>query len=289
MASAVAVYAADAAAPAAAATAVASPAVSATAVAAPTKAASNLAKPAGAKPVVAVKKAAAPAAKPVVKAKAAVADKAKAITASNVIQHVSGPIALDKGMAPFAAVPSFFLSNKNPANVVQGTVKNNADLSMDLRVAEDGKNIYVALEVTKGSGPVNKKDIDNIWNGDCVELYLSSKSDMVKVDRLKKSDWDYQVVMAPTMATGKPVIRAFGTDFTGLQVNATPGPKGYVMTALIPLSNLKDNDWKPGKSVKFDAAVAKAGPSGGREVHLFWHSDIDAYDNPSKWGVADIK
>ncbi len=206
-----------------------------------------------------------------------------------IIQHVAKPLANDGTMASFADVPSIRLSAKNPAHLASGRVKNDADLSGDLRLAEDGKNLYIACEVTQGRGPVNKQAYDNVWNGDALELYLSSKSSMLKTSRMKKSEWDYQILLVPTSATGKPVIRAFGVDLTGAEMKATPSAKGYVVTGIVPLSNFKECDWAPGKSYKFDAALAKAGEAGVRDAHLFWNATVDAYDNPDLWGQADVK
>lgn len=220
--------------------------------------------------------------------KAGAKDK-KAAAGPPVILHVDKAIDIDSGMAGFASVPSIKLSAKDKSHVTHGKIKGDADLSGDLRLAEDGTNLYVGIEVTQGRGPQNKQNLENIWNSDCVELYLSSKSDMAKTMRLKKSDWDYQVVMAPTSDTGKPVIRAFGPTFKDLQVKAKPAAKGYVLTAVIPLSNLAANDWAPGKSYKFDVAIAKASSAGAREKKFFWHATIDAWDNPSQWGIIEIK
>jgi hypothetical protein len=274
------VLAADAAAPAADTAAVAPAAdAAAPAAAAPAKAAVPVkAKVKAAKKV--VKKAAKPA-KPA----------EPAGQSPGIIKLVKKPLNTETGMAEFAEVPSIKLTSRNPSKVVDGKVKDDAQLSADLRLATDGKKLYLACDVTQDRAPMNKMNSDNIWNSDCLELYLSSKSGMADVTRMKKSEWDYQLVLAPTSEKGKPVIRNFPVDtLKGAKVKAFPKDKGgYIMTAVVPLANFKDCDWALGKTYKFDAAIAKAGAGGGRECRIWWNAELEAYDNPSQWGVAEIK
>lgn len=182
------------------------------------------------------------------------------------------------------------LSGKDPDKVVNGKVKNDSELSAVLKLAEDGKNFYIACDVTQGRHPLNKMNFENSWNADCLELYVSSKSDIADANRMAKSDWDYQIVLSPSSDKGKPVIRNYPANtLNGAKIVVKNKAKGYVMTASIPLSDLKDCDWAPGKTYKFDAAIAKAGKSGFRDNRIWWHSTLDAYDNPSRWGAAEIK
>ncbi len=270
--------------------AVASPAAAAPAAVAPAAAVAPVATVA---PAAAAAKPAPAKAKAVKRVRRAKKAAAKAVEAGGpaVIQHVAAPLAIDAGMTPFAAVPSIHLSPANKDHICIGKVTGAADLSADLRIATDLKNIYVACEVTQGRGPVNKQNFDNCWNADCLELYFSSKSSMAQTSRMKKSDYDFQFVMAPTGDSGKPVIRLFpiGTVMKGGKVQVTPTAKGYILTGIIPLSNLLENDWAVGKSYKFDAAVAKASDAGAREKKIFWNATIDAWDNPAMWGIATIK
>ncbi len=161
--------------------------------------------------------------------------------------------------------------------------------SAKVRLMKDAENFYVECEVEQGRGPVNQQPLSQLWNADSVEVGICSRADLAGKSRLKKSDWDYQLCLAPSSESGKPAIICYNAEFKGMQVESKPGATGYRLAASIPLSNFEELDWAPGKKVRFDVAVAKAGPDGKRESKQYWTATTDAWDSPDEWGLAEIQ
>jgi hypothetical protein len=205
------------------------------------------------------------------------------------IAKAQGPVKWGADLKAFASAPATRFDGTDPARVIGTKLKAPTDLVAELRMLRDDKNLYVGVEVTQGRGPVNSKEMNQLWNADSIELSLSGKSDLAFKSRLKKSDWDYQICMAPTSGAGKPAITCFNATFKGMQVQAKATKTGYKIAASIPLSNFEEQDWAPGKKIRFDIAVAKAGKDGNRESKLYWNATSDAWDSPDEWGLAEFK
>ncbi len=198
-------------------------------------------------------------------------------------------VRLTADLAAFSGVPAIQLDGKDPAKVVGAKLGSPGDLRASLRLMRDDKNLYLACEVRQGRGPLNKKWMNELWNADSLELDISSKSDLAYKSRLKKSDWDYQICLAPDSVSGKPAIICYNAAFSGMEVVAKAVKDGYDLAAKIPLSNFADLDWAPGKKLRFDVAVARAGKDGNRETKLYWNATSDAWDSPDEWGLAEIQ
>ncbi len=183
--------------------------------------------------------------------------------------------------------------NGKPAVIAKGSSAKAAPAfsvgKSQIRLARDAKNLYVLASVKQDHAPRNNKEIKNLWNGDSIELDISSKADMAGKSRLKKSDSDYQIVMAPTSASGKPAIFCFSADFKNMEISVTPDKAGYTLAATIPLSNFSGLDWPSGKKIRFDMAVSRSGADGNRENKTFWNATTDAWDSPDEWGLAVIE
>jgi hypothetical protein len=196
---------------------------------------------------------------------------------------------IDGTMAPFAAAPPAKIAALDTAKVIGEKLKSYNDLTAEARMLWDNKNFYVAVEVTQDHPATNLQKENRIWNGDCVELYISSSAKLANQSRFVKSNMDYQIVMTPTSANGKPVFHCANGNFTDVTYAAQPTQTGYVVTAAIPLADFQDNDWAAGKKVKFDVAVSGAGKAGTSVRKIFWNAGSNAWDAPDEWGLAEIK
>jgi len=206
-----------------------------------------------------------------------------------VISKVARAIVINGDTAEFGSLPAIDINPADPARVVQGKVKDQTELSAKVWLAYDDQYVYLGCNVKQGRKPLNNKDAGQLWNGDGLEFYLSSKTDLAYVSRLQKSDWDYQACMAPTSKSGEPVLTFFGRSTEGAVIKSKPTDDGYMITVKIPVKDLDDFNWASGKKVRFDVSVFKAGADGNRAQKMFWNAVTDAWDSPDGWGLAEIK
>jgi hypothetical protein len=205
------------------------------------------------------------------------------------ITRAKGPVKIDGTLDAFKHVTPIHIPQ--PDTAVEVRKKHNLDENFDatLRLMWDQKNFYIGVEVTQGHPPQNDKSSGQMWNGDCVELYLSSSTKLAFQSRITKSSMDYQLVVSPTSGLGRPLFNCFNGDFHDVQVASIPSKNGYTLTAAVPLSNLEGQDWASGKKVRFDVAVATAGRDGNVAHKIWWNAASDAWDSPDQWGLAELK
>jgi hypothetical protein len=206
-----------------------------------------------------------------------------------VITKANGPMKIDGTLASFVSAPATHIEATDTSKIVGRKLKSFKDLTADVRMLWDAKNFYIGIEVFQDHPVTNAKNGGNIWNGDCVELYLSSSAKLAGQSRINKSSMDYQIVLAPTSTDGKPVFNCFNGDFKNVTIASKPTKTGYVVTAAIPLADLENNDWAAGQKIRFDVAVSGAGEDGNSARKIFWNATSNAWDSPDEWGLAELQ
>ena len=157
----------------------------------------------------------------------------------------------------------------------------------DIYLAIDDENLYVHAIIADDSPLQNSQEGDEIWNGDGIEIALSTNSDSpsrrayyLKSDRqigLKATDnpyvWDWR--------SHKKMEDAY--IFTEL------ADKGYILKAQIPLKSLGVESFELDKVYGLEVAIDQ-GTTDGREVQMRWNSpDREGFHkNPSLWGEVLI-
>ncbi|MFH1387386.1 MAG: sugar-binding protein [bacterium] len=168
-----------------------------------------------------------------------------------------------------------------------------ADLSGKIQIMWDETNLYIGAVVNDKIALVNKKDRQDIWNGDAIELLLGINPN-AKDKRESFGPGDYQI----GFSTGdggkhKPTIwswqRHRSPQGGEIVVKKVSKPQGYVMEAKIPWSFFGGFTPKAGMRLGFDIALDDADASGEREKQFIWNGDFYFYKDPSVWGVLELK
>ncbi len=168
-----------------------------------------------------------------------------------------------------------------------------ADLSGDVYLMWDEANLYVAANVTDRIPLVNKKERQDVWNGDAIEIVMSTNpSADPKRESFERGD--YQI----GFGTGdgrenKPVIwnwqRRRTPAGSEISVKKTDKPLGYVMEAKIPWAFFGTFVPSGGTRVGFDVALDDADYTGERERQFIWNGDFYFYKDPSVWGTLEFR
>lgn len=169
-----------------------------------------------------------------------------------------------------------------------------ADLSGNVYLMWDENNLYLAAEVTDKIPLINKKEKQDIWNGDAIEIVMSTDPGADP----KRNDFDrndYQIgfgtgdgkAFKPTIWSWQRRRIPAGSE---IRVKKTASPLGYILEARIPWGFFP-NGFVPssGKKVGFDIALDDADNTGEREKQFIWNGDYYFYRDPSVWGTLEFK
>ncbi|MDD4179704.1 MAG: sugar-binding protein [Candidatus Margulisbacteria bacterium] len=167
-----------------------------------------------------------------------------------------------------------------------------ADLSGKISLMWDDAYLYVGADVTDRIPLVNKKERGDIWNGDAIEMVLSTNPN---ADQKRESFalGDYQVGFGTGDGKGNnPSIWNWqrrrvpqGSEIAVKKIDNS----GYVLEAKIPWAFFGTFIPVPGTKVGFDIAFDDADHSGLREKQFIWNGDYYFYRDPSVWGILEFK
>jgi hypothetical protein len=205
------------------------------------------------------------------------------------IKRTSGPVAIDGDLAEFAGSARIVMDSSG--SIVSGTEawKGKDDLSAVISIMWDDGNIYLAAEVHDDVPMVNKSPSERGWDGDGIEIALSSDS---KADPSRTSflPTDYQVVLTTgDQKDVKPLNWCWqmSRSFDQIEMAVVPAKdfKGYIIEAKIP-ARVFNLELKDGLEIDLDIALNDADDTGSRETQMVWSGDDLFYKEPAMWGKA---
>ena|SRR3989338_3949731 len=168
------------------------------------------------------------------------------------------------------------------------------DLSGQFYVQWDETNFYLAANIIDSNPLVNTKTLQDIWNGDAVEVVLSldPQADPKRSSFAKK---DYQIGFSTGDGKGNQAIiwnwqRRREPAGSKIVVKRTADPAGYVLEAMIPWKSFSESFVpQEGTKLGFDLAFDDADSAGAREKQLIWNGDYYFYKDPSVWGTLELE
>jgi len=166
------------------------------------------------------------------------------------------------------------------------------DLSGNAYLMWDENNLYLAAVVNDVIPLVNKKQKQDIWNGDAIEMVINTNSS-VDPDRGEFVSGDYQIGFGTGDGKGNPASiwswqRHRSPTGSEIMVKKMNKPVGYVMEAKIPWSFFVGFTPSKGTQLGFDIAFDDADYTGERERQFIWNGDYYFYKDPSVWGVLEL-
>ena len=148
----------------------------------------------------------------------------------------------------------------------------------------DAQYLYVSAVVLKAGQVVNSNEGPSIWNGDCFELFLSTRP--YSPNRHQTSHGDFHIGFSPGTDCKFPQIYCFNKnkDVPGGRLIARLTKKGYVLEGCIPLTFFDGLEIGPGNLNAFDAVLDQGGPlSGNRIVQMDLKGHALSSEDPSQW------
>ena len=150
------------------------------------------------------------------------------------------------------------------------------------RLCWDDSNLYVMVQVSDPTPMRNDQQMDGIWNGDGVELFVGAE-EMDKTGPLLFSDRQI-LLSAGKLADGVHSFIAHAPKQVACKVFVTPNVngKGYVIEAAIPFEALGFTP-RDGHTIRFDLGIDD-GSGSGRQRQLMWSGGARNSGDRTDWG-----
>lgn len=177
-------------------------------------------------------------------------------------------------------------------NIVQARMGNwggESGLSAKVYMLWDESNIYIFGDIMDDFPCINKKKYSGIWDGDALELFLSTDPD--KIPETGYSPDDFQVILGSNEKMwiyGQAVGGIRNQEPKDSKIRVKKHEKGYTVEAKISLNNFNNPKFEAGKIIGFDLALDDADKAQKREVQLVWSGLPDNYENSKYWGRCTL-
>jgi len=180
------------------------------------------------------------------------------------------------------AVPAHV--TKFTSHIEKGGVKDDSDFSMAFYTLYDDENFYFAAVVIDDE-VVTKQRGGDIWQDDCIEIWLDNADD--STTPIMFAEDDYQIGFSPQSGGRKstesyvwhnpdpePVMKA-------MKVASALTDKGYIIEASIPIKALNELEPKSQKVIGFNISVCDVDKD-GVWTHIVWSGKM--HSDPRQFG-----
>ena len=178
-------------------------------------------------------------------------------------------------------------------NFVEGTIRDNDDLSAEVRALWDKGNIYLLIDVKDHVPANNRYEKWDLWKGDCVELFISV--DPAKIQEKGYTSSDFQILIGSNGSMwvcnqAKCGVRNNTPVLSYVAVKKKE--HGYTLEAKISVTNFWDKPlrtFKKGDILGFDIAINDLDDGGMRKGKLVWNGTEEGYKDSAVWGRLKLE
>jgi len=167
------------------------------------------------------------------------------------------PVRIDGRLDEWDLSTPVLLSNRQGTSV-QGSIRDDVDLSAEVYSMFDERNVYFAADVTDDvlAAPFSGT---SIWQNDCIELRFDCRRDSFGAGQFGEPG-DYQIVVSPTERDGAAQFHVYRNVRTAhlcaaSEVACHRGDDGYVLEGRFPLAAFEGMDGSAGKLIGFNVSV----------------------------------
>lgn len=196
----------------------------------------------------------------------------------------SGKMEITKGHAVrwMRAVPIYL--NTTTSNIESGAIANTQDLAAIVYTLWDDTQLYVAA-VVQDDQVVTQHEGEDIWQDDCVELWLDCRHDAMTHTLFQ--DDEYQIGLSPTSRyRQRPLAWTWRNPRTeqvtgALQLASMLTPEGYIVEAAVPWRVLHGCKPSIGSMIGMNLSVVDKDED-QLWTHLTWSGQL--HSDPSQFG-----
>jgi hypothetical protein len=205
------------------------------------------------------------------------------------IDETATPIRVDGHLGEWPEARMIILGDRS--QVVSGGInwKDRDRFNARVFLTYDAEYLYLSAIVKKSTRVVNENAGPSLWDGDCIEFFLSAYTSASGA-RNRVSRGDYHIGLSPGTDASDPKMYCFNKqrEIGGGRVIARKTLNGYILEARIPFSFFRGLEMGPGKRSRFNLVVDAGGAlSGSRLFQLDMTGSARSWEDPSKWGWAE--
>ncbi len=202
------------------------------------------------------------------------------------IDETSKSIRVDGYLVDWPVTRMILLNEKSQVTYGILNWKTKDDFNGRIFITYDAQYLYLSAIVQKTSGVVNDNGGLSLWDGDCVELFLSTNPVTDHPSRISKND--YHIGFSPGSGCNNPQMFCFNKEkrIGGGRIMARATGHGYILEACVPLTFFEGLQIQPGNRTRFNLALDAGGSgSGNRTLQLDLTGNALSWQNPSLWGT----
>jgi hypothetical protein len=189
-----------------------------------------------------------------------------------------GAIQIDGKLNGWPGVPPETVPKQN---VVEGVP---ANLEARFRLCWDAKNLYVMANVTDASPAKNNHIGADLWQGDCIELFIGAEQPDQPGALLHS---DRQILLGAGKAGNAFVIHAAEEPKIEMLVVPQVDGQGYTLEASIPWAALNIQP-QEGREFLFDMGIDDSASGDHRDRQLMWNGTNRNSGDRSHWGRVKL-
>ncbi len=200
------------------------------------------------------------------------------------INESQAPIRVDGHLNDWPSARMLVLDQSSQVVLGKAFWKGSDDFNGKVFITYDALYLYAAVIVEKKGPAVNSNEKLSLWNGDCLEIFLSTGAN--KGESAGLSSGDYHLGFSPGGDCKNPFMYCFNKnkEIVGGRVIARTTKTGYLLEASVPLSFFAGLSLGPGKTAGFNVALDEGGQvSGNRLLQLDYSRDPLSREHPSAW------
>lgn len=196
------------------------------------------------------------------------------------------PLRVDARLKDWPESRVFLMDRRDFVSEGRGFWRDPSQGSAKIYLTYDTEHLYLAAVVMQDHPPLNSKEGASLWNGDCVELMLSTRDGSAEPFFSKG---DVHLGLVPGDGAERPRAWRFDLDRepAGVRVAARKTRNGYLLEAAIPWAQFGGVEVAPERRVRLNVVVGFAGAvTGDRTFSLDLTGKPRSWRNPETWPLA---
>ncbi len=220
---------------------------------------------------------------------AAFASAQTAVTTPITVDEAASSIRVDGHLGDWPSTRMILLNDRSQVTSGKINWKNKEQFNGRVFITYDPEYLYLSAVVKKSGDVVNNNGKLSLWDGDCVELFISAYTPGAG-SKNRISRGDYHIGFSPGTNCANPQMYCFNKEkeIGGGRIIAKKTTQGYVLEACVPLTFFEGLEIAPGKRTRFNLAIDSGGSgSGSRLFQLDVTGNTLSWENPSLWETLE--
>lgn len=170
---------------------------------------------------------------------------------------------------------------ESDSQIQKGLREGRTEFSGRVLICADRSYLYLWAEVDDDTPGENLWSGNNIYQGDCLEVYLGFHQ--ASRNSYGPDDYQFGIALAPGTESW---LWTKGRKLEGMEAIFQRDKTGGRLECRIPWRNFDRDTIGNGEKIWLDAGLDNGKGSGERSCQLIWHGNAEGWQNPAVWRAA---